>query len=545
MPKVDRGEVVACPPVRLLTGDELGLLKVVSLGQNRGTGAGGSAGPQAGASGSGTGSAQSVVRFGEADKSRAAVCCSACVAVDERSSIVAVARKHGMVDVLLLTTPAAVAPSAVEAPASGAAAAPAAAEGGDGGAPTAPPTSTSPQVRLLLSFPAWQGCMQGDGRAVQSDSQCREGEGGQGGGEQADGEGREAGGAGGERQWGLADPSLDGACCSLALMPQPTSHGATSAHGTPPQDAVTSGPSSLSGEAQGEDSEEQERPSRQAWVLVSASHNGLVCVREVAVVCRPDSRASEGVGRGERAGARDDELEEGEEVSEDEDEGGGEGGVKEQGEGAEWEGEWGQRLVRRFVAIAPHKPSRKKKRKQQEGAESCVDGTTGAGGSSGSGAAPAANGGGAAAAPAASSATAGGPERPRLLCGAVDPSAATIAVGGKAADLTVWDLRTGALTWEARLPLPSPYGVVAPKHVTAVCHVSAAHPARIVTACLDNSLRVFDLLLQPRPLRVVSLGTVPIRSLTALWSSGGGECSAVVVGTGMGEMKLVDLQHGE
>ncbi|CAI5463214.1 unnamed protein product [Closterium sp. Yama58-4] len=102
----------------------------------------------------------------------------------------------------------------------------------------------------------------------------------------------------------------------------------------------------------------------------------------------------------------------------------------------------------------------------------------------------------------------------------------------------------GSLKWEAKLPLPSPYGVVAPKHVTAVCHVSACHPARLVTACLDNSLRVFDLLLQPRPLRVVSLGSVPIRSLAAVWSKGGEECSAVAVGTGMGEMKQVDLTHG-
>ncbi|CAI5532119.1 unnamed protein product, partial [Closterium sp. Naga37s-1] len=65
----------------------------VSLGQNKSAAAGGSAGPPTGASSS----AQSeVVRFGEADKGRSAVCSSACVAVDERSSIVAVGRKHGM-----------------------------------------------------------------------------------------------------------------------------------------------------------------------------------------------------------------------------------------------------------------------------------------------------------------------------------------------------------------------------------------------------------------------------------------------------------------
>ncbi|CAI5507608.1 unnamed protein product, partial [Closterium sp. Naga37s-1] len=93
------------------------------------------------------------------------------------------------------------------------------------------------------------------------------------------------------------------------------------------------------------------------------------------------------------------------------------------------------------------------------------------------------------------------------------------------------------------IPLPSPYVVVVPKHVTAVCHVSACHPARRVTTCLDIPLRLFDLLRQPCPLKYFSLGSVPILSRAAVWNKGGGEeCSAVTVGTGMGEM--VDLTHG-
>ncbi|CAI5528453.1 unnamed protein product, partial [Closterium sp. Naga37s-1] len=40
-------------------------------------------------------------------------------------------------------------------------------------------------------------------------------------------------------------------------------------------------------------------------------------------------------------------------------------------------------------------------------------------------------------------------------------------------------------------PLQSPYGVV--KHVTTVCHVSACHPVRLVTACLGNLLRADSL----------------------------------------------------
>lgn len=139
----------------------------------------------------------------------------------------------------------------------------------------------------------------------------------------------------------------------------------------------------------------------------------------------------------------------------------------------------------------------------------------------------------------------GGRDKARVFveCAEVGPSSATLAVGGKGLELSLWDLETHRNTWHAKNPKPNSLGLVEEKWVTALTHTSQLSPAVVAVGTSSGRIHLFDTSAQRRPVASWEAAESPVKGLLPAGADVA-DGTALVFASADGALGLADVRQG-